>query len=308
MKIIEEIKKSQRNIFLDVFKAVSICMRMTKMRCKTKPPEEPDYIAVLAVYFGRRLAKILKRHTNGLTITVDSIFCHQTPKVTTSYGTTEIGDILFVLYNKQKNGSVVLNSLLLQAKVGNHTIPSTDAQLMLYKEWPIFSYDSPKSLADRITLENPACKGKRDALPKTLNIGAKYMLIGTSIHDMDTAVADEHLINDMPLAAEIVKFLTFSSGKTFENDNTGTSSDDWTNIIWDLIKQASISKFKRTNSGFKNQSRRNTQDINTLQNSSTGSTFFFNSENNYNGEWSEAEEGISVIAIEIREETDYARE
>lgn len=307
MKIIEEIKNNQLNIWLEICNAIHDCDRITKKNCKTKPPQEPDYVAVLAKSFGPRLAKILKRYTNGLTITVNSIFCHQSPKITTRYGTTEIGDILFVLYNKCKNERITLNSLLLQAKIGNKNISSTDAQLRLYTEWPSLTYNSPKSLLTRIKKENPTCKGGRDVLPKTLNTGAKYMLINSTNDFMNTAVANEHLTADLPLSIEIIQFLTFSSGKTFENDKTGTNRDDWTNVMWDLIKQAEITQFNRTRSGFNNQFRGNIQDIGTVQNKSDESSFFFNFKDNYNEEWQEEEEEeqcVSVIAIEISEKTD----
>lgn len=301
MKIIEEIKNNEVDITSDITTAIVNCMNKTRIKCHSTP-QEPDFVAGLMLDFGPELASILKHRTSGLTLTFNSILCHQSPKVKTTYGTTEIGDILFVLYNKDKKGEILLNSLLLQAKVAKESISPTDTQLKLYKEWPVFTYVSPARLISRIHIENPTCGGKRDVLPKTINIGAKYMIVESNPDNIITAVADERLTKDTSLAFELVRFLTFSSGRTFEHDYSGNNRDDWTNIIWDLIKEAKHAKFTRTNSDLVNQPRGNETPIYSL-NGNLNNSFFFSDNiiNLHNDSPKSKLEGVSVIAIELVE-------
>ncbi len=155
---------------------------------------------------------------------------------------TELGDILFVYADRKQNGEKVLNSLLLQAKISNHPWlkihKSEKHQLELYKRWPEFTYCRAGYLNGK----------KRNILPKTINDGAKYLLIdnnpltngicaGKGMFPMGCSVPDDILCINDGLSKELINLLKFKSGHTFDS-NPYSTDDGWSKMIWDLLRIA----------------------------------------------------------------------
>ena len=120
----------------------------------------------------------------------------------------------------------------------------------MYIRWPEFTYCRAGSLNGK----------KRNILPKTINDGAQYLLIDDNpitngiLHNkctypMACATPASTLYIDNPFSTEIINFLKFKAGRTF-NDLNGFNSDeldDWSKMIWDLLYIASAKYSTRKN-------------------------------------------------------------
>jgi hypothetical protein len=254
----------------------------------------------LSLNFTNDLFNILHTVFPHYNINVTGVFCHQRPIINIGEKKNpEIGDILFIFSNKDTNNVERLNSLLFQAKVSNAQIlrisNNDKHQLKLYKEWPEFNY----------------CHGKlkgttRDILPKTINDGAQYLLIDNiplnnglygvpGTFPMGCAIADEVLILDNSLTEEIFNFLKFKSGRIFEPLKNNLK-DDWSKMIWDLLKISRSICSNRKNVGLKDFPRVNENVFYSTSNLKFNSLYF-----NLHGDneiFQEEENGISIIVIE----------
>lgn len=242
----------------------------THFRCKKlgTTPQEPDFIASLTLKFTPQLFDILKYHFPKNKFSVTGVFCHQKPLVDFGIGTKpEIGDILFVYIYTDNKGYKRLNSLLLQAKMSSKLITSIAKsdkhQLELYKKWPDFVYHRAGKLNGI----------SRSIQPKVANDGAQYLLIDNdpSINyfkfprefAMGCAIPQETLHLDRNLSTEIVNFLKFKSGRTFE-ENPSSTNDEWTKLIWDLIEITKLKVSRRKNVGYLKFDRMVTQESDGL--------------------------------------------
>ncbi len=215
-------------------------------------PQEPDYVLALSTQFTKELFYILVAVFPNYDFSVSSVYCHQKPIVDIGLDKkTELGDILFVYADRKENGEKVLNSLLLQAKVLNHALlrihKSDKNQLELYSKWPEFIYHRAGFLNGE----------KRDVLPKTINNGAQYLLIdnnpltngvfiGKDIFPMGCAMPDDILCINDSLSKELINLLKFKSGRTIDN-NSYSTKDGWSKMIWDLLKIAAFKYSRRKN-------------------------------------------------------------
>lgn len=233
------------------------------VRSKSSKPQEPDYIASLIVNFTPTLFDTLKFVFPKIKFNVTGVFIHQKPLA--NIGKTknpEIGDILFVYIHTDVNGNKRYNSLLLQAKIAKSrsvTISSTDEhQLELYSFWPKFHYvRAGKTLNGK----------ERNVTPKSINDGAQYLVISetkTPIIDIynsnifSCAVPAKTLEVDNTLVSELIDLLKFKSGRTF--DDSTIVSDDWSKMIWDLLKITLYKASKRSNIGLKGFQRQSAND------------------------------------------------
>ena len=249
--------------------AIIYGMLDTWSRCRKlgKIPEEPDFVAGLVlesaplIYYALRT--ILGPYK--IDVSVASIFCHQTPKVTYP-GTAkpcELGDLLFVHAHTNVTGHVQRNALLYQAKKSSkqpYVVHKKEQhQLALYKDWPQFTYESPQILYGKT----------RDVEPKMPHAGAQYMLIDDrppdnpqsgllclpNTYPIGSCMADKYLHDHSHLAAELLDLLRFHSGKAFEGKASMKPTDGWSNLVWDLIDTGINKGFNRKNSGRFNSPR-----------------------------------------------------
>lgn len=232
-------------------KAVLDVMAWADNNC-VRDPQEPDYIAALATKFTCNLYHILQSVFPQNTFSVSGVYCHQKPIVDINYGKKpELGDLLLVYIDRDCAGKRMYNALLLQAKIANRRavkIRGNDLhQLELYKRWPEFVY---------CRTGYPLDGKKRNICPKTINDGAQYLLIdvnpytnglngGVNQYPMGCAIPDQVLKIDDKFTREVINFLKFKAGRTFEDYKART--EDWSRMIWDLLYIGCSSCSKRKN-------------------------------------------------------------
>lgn len=270
-------------------------------RCK---PQEPDYVAALSTKFLKEFFNVLVAVFPDYDFSVSGVYCHQKPIVDINLDKKpELGDILFVYTDRKQDGKKVLNSLLLQAKISNSSwlrVHSSEKhQLELYREWPEFTYYRAGSLNGE----------KRNILPKTINDGAQYLLIdnnpltngiysGKGMFPMGCSVPDDILrINDS-LSKELINLLKFKSGRTFDS-NPYATKDDWSKMIWDLLRIAGSKSSKRKNAklgSFPRSSEYNHFCTENMRNTTLLDEALGNYENI--AELSDENSGVSVVLIE----------
>lgn len=228
-------------------------------RCK---PQEPDYVAALSTIFIKEFFNILVAVFPDYDFSVSGVYCHQKPIVDINLDKKpELGDILFVYADRKQNGEKLLNSLLLQAKISKHSWlkihQSESHQLELFKRWPEFTYCRAGYLNGE----------KRNIVPKTINDGAQYLLIdndpftngsygGKGFFPMGCSVPDDVLCINDSLSKELINLLKFKAGRTFDS-NPHSTEDDWSKMIWDLLRIVAFKYTKRKNAQLGSFSRSN---------------------------------------------------
>ena len=155
---------------------LSILHAMLDTWNRSNSPQEPDIVAGIVLestpILYHALSAIFGQY--GLSVSLASVFCHQTPKVTfpaMNKSSCEIGDLLLVHIHTPRAGNPTRNALLYQAKMSSsqpYRVSSGEKdQLELYTGWPAFEYvNSP-----------PLTGTRRDVIPKMKHAGAQYMLI-----------------------------------------------------------------------------------------------------------------------------------
>lgn len=225
-------------------------------------PQEPDYVAALSTKFIKEFFDILVAVFPNYNFSVSGVYCHQKPIVNANLDKKpELGDVLFVYADRRQNGEKILNSLLLQTKITRQPWlkiqQSERHQLELYKRWPEFTYCRAGYLNGE----------KRNILPKTINDGAQYLLIDNNpltngiyapsgMFPMGCAVPDDILYINDSLSRELINLMKFKSGRTFDS-NPYSTQDDWSKMIWDLLRIAAFKYTKRKNARLNSFSRSN---------------------------------------------------
>lgn len=231
-------------------------MNAAFLNCLNGKPQEPDFVAELVNGLPQDIFKTLKVYAPNYQYAISGIFCHQKPLA--NYGGVkrpELGDILMVYVEENKFSVKKCNALLMQAKKVDripYTVSSFDAhQLELYEKWPKFTLERAGVL-----------NGKEiDIHPKTLNTGAQYLLFQTpykSETKVCCAYPDKELSLEKKLSDQIIDLMKFFAGRTFLYESDTKCKDDWTKLIWDLIKISGVSTYNRRMSGRINEQR---QDI-----------------------------------------------
>jgi len=236
----------------------------TWKRCISRlvQPSEPDFIAGLVLestpLLYNALSNIFLRH--GISFSIAAVFCHQTPKLKYSgmrKSSCELGDMLVVHVHRKRSGDLQRNALLYQAKMSSkqpHRIQASGKdQLKLYTDWPDFQYhNSPPLTGER-----------RSVSPKVPHTGAQYLLIDDrppnnpqsgllgfpNTYPIGSSMPDEFLRDHNHLAAELLNFLLFRSGRAFEDRQSASQKKDWSQVVWDLVKVGLQKAFSRKISG-----------------------------------------------------------
>jgi hypothetical protein len=248
--------------------AIRIALHESIKRSAKANPEEPDIVAMLVLegvpYIAKTLQAVIGRY--GIKSTVSSVFCHQKPTVifNRKQDSCELGDILIIHRHRGAKGRPIRNnSLLLQAKMvsqSEYKIPPQERhQLRLYESWPHFEY----------VRSGPRLNGYgRDIRPKARHNGAQYLLIDNQMpgttspallglpntHCMSVWPAMNTLYTHHSLADELLRFLTGTTGREFDDD-PHTDSTHWSYLIWDLLEHGQSFVFTRKNVGIAHTSR-----------------------------------------------------
>lgn len=232
-------------------------------------PHEPDYIARLVLKGTPEFHQIISSYSYiWNNVSTVGVFCHQSPMVQYTDGNAvrrcELGDILWCHFHTDINGNIFRNALLFQSKMSDSISLNTaydDTQLKLYREWPQFEYYRSGALNGQV----------RNILPKQPHAGAQYMAIDNhnpilpqvginSAHPIDcfpigiTSIVPE-LYADTPLESELVRFLFWGSGRPFDSHSDRNNSDEWTKVVWDLLRNGMSRAFNRRRAGFNNSPR-----------------------------------------------------
>ena len=252
-----QFEKNEKNIKSDIANGITRSMNAAFSKSTSGNPQEPDFVAELVDGIPQDIYNSLKVYAPHYKYAVSGIFCHQ--KLFANYGgakNSELGDILLVYIEENKYSVKKCNALLIQAKKV-HKVPykvssAETHQLKLYEEWPKF----------RLVRAGVLTGKEIDIQPKTLNTGAQYLLFQSPYKDekkVCCAYPDKELFSEKKLSDQIVDLMKFFTGRTFLYEEDSTCNDDWTKLIWDLIRISGVSTYKRRAIGRVNEPRRITR-------------------------------------------------
>lgn len=217
-------------------------------------PQEPDFVAELVNSLPRDIYNTLSVYAPHYKYAISGIFCHQKPLANYGGGRKpELGDILVVYIEENRYCVKKCNALLMQAKKVNkvpYIVPNGEThQLRLYEEWPTFRLERAGALNGT----------EIDIQPKTLNSGAQYLLFQEPYTDekmVSCAYPDRKLFLEKKLSNQIIDLMKFFTGRTFLFKQDPTCNDDWTKLIWDLIRISGVSTYNRRSIRRVGESRR----------------------------------------------------
>lgn len=246
--------KNEQNIKNDIAVGITRSMNAAFVKHKCRKPEEPDFVAELVTAIPQDIYNSLKVYAPNYEYAVSGIFCHQ--KLFADYGggkNPELGDILLIYIEENKYSVKKCNALLMQAKKVRKVpcrVSSADVhQLKLYEEWPKF----------RLARAGILNGTEFDIQPKSLNAGAQYLLFQEPCkkeNKVCCAYPDKELSPEKKLSEQIIDLMKFFTGRTFLYEPDSTCNEDWTKMIWYMIKISGVSSFNRKASGRVNESRR----------------------------------------------------
>lgn len=238
-----QFEKNEKNIKNDIASGITRCMNATFLKHSRGNPQEPDFVAELVNSLPQDIYNTLKVYAPHYQYAISGIFCHQKPLA--NYGgvkNPELGDILLVYIEENKYSVKKCNALLMQAKKVDK-VPyivsyGETHQLKLYEEWPKFKLERAGVLNGT----------EIDIQPKTLNSGAQYLLFQKPYTDekkVCCSYPDKELFLEKKLSDQIIDLMKFFTGRTFLYEEDSTGNDDWTKLIWDLIRISGVSVYNR---------------------------------------------------------------
>jgi hypothetical protein len=209
---------------------------------------EEDFVATLVTsgipFLAERWAPLLR--SKGISLKLAGVFCHGHPQV--SFGTpprkVELADLLIV-HQHTKAGRVSARAILLQAKMSTdstHRLSRSDAQLDLFSNWPPFEFVTGGLAPGKREIKEHG-KGSRYAL---VHAGEAYPENISWADQCPWAASDakQLLTADRSLARLLGDMLLNKDGRPF---NLGSSKDDWSRTINELLQTTGHRTFKRAN-------------------------------------------------------------
>jgi len=209
---------------------------------------EEDHVATLVTdgipFLTECWVPLLKPKQIGLRLS--GVFCHGHPQV--KFGSpsiqVELADLLVVHQHTQgKRASA--RAILLQAKMSadsTHLLPSSDAQLQLFSDWPPFEFVTG-GLTPGIRNLNESGRGSRYALildrpnfPEDIRWADQCPWAASP--------ATQRLTANRSLARLLGEMLLGKEGRPFR---LGTPKDDWSKTIQELLKVTGRKTYKRAN-------------------------------------------------------------
>jgi hypothetical protein len=197
-----------------------------------RPPTEPELVAGV---FSAGLPDLAYRlSTTAPGSRIAGVFCHARPMATKPSDRSwkcEVGDLLVV--SRYDDGSTIERSaLLLQVKKGapaRFASSGTAAhQVELYQYWPLVEV-----FGTARDIDNPPHRGAQFSY---------WDVCAAATAPCSSCRWDERIPGD-PLNASLgdewADVITLSGGRPFvEEAAVATSGDDWSGLIWDLIKRS----------------------------------------------------------------------
>lgn len=249
-----QFEKNEKNIKSDIANSITRSMNAAFSKSRFGNPQEPDFVAELVDGLPQDIYNSLKTYAPHYQYAVSGIFCHQKPLA--NYGgakNPELGDILLVYMEENKYSVKKCNALLMQAKKVNK-VPykvsyGETHQLKLYEEWPKFKLERAGVLNGT----------EIDIQPKTISSGAQYLLFQKPYSDekkVCCAYPDKELFLEKKLSDQIIDLMKFFTGRTFLYEEDSSFNDDWTKLIWDLIRISGETSYNRRLIGRVDEPRR----------------------------------------------------
>ena len=230
----------------EINKAIQVAIARVNAQ-KQGELQEPDYTAALALEF----PKEMNRTEVFPHIKFGGCFIHQSPIVqfnsSHNQNGCELGDLL-VLLRKRTKDDVRYNSALIQLKISdiNPAILHGDGdlkQLYLYEKWSVFTIVST---------------GERyDLFPKAVSQGALYSIVQRrSVPQIFMAEPGSCMAfsGEMTFGRFIQNAINWQAGRTIADDSNN-HLDEWSRLIWNLIKHSVKKVFNRKRIGRMNCSR-----------------------------------------------------
>jgi len=199
--------------------------------CRSGDPTEPELVAGVFATGIPELAACLSRSAPGARLA--GVFCHARPmatKLSDPSWKCEVGDLLVVARYDDGN-AVKRSALLLQVKkppVKFARAGKPARQVELYERWPAVEvFGIPRDV---------------DSHPRR---GAQFSFWNVCGNAASSCVGckwDQRVpgtIFDQSLAHEIAETIVARGGRHFTSYQSAVSgSDDWSGLIWDLLKQS----------------------------------------------------------------------
>lgn len=287
-----QFEKNERNIKNDIANGITRSMNAAFLKHSYGKPQEPDFVSELVKSIPQDIYNSLKVYAPHYQFAVSGIFCHQKPLANFGMGSkSELGDILLVYIEENKYAVKKCNALLLQAKKVDkapYTVPYANMpQLKLYEKWPKFTLERAGVFSGE----------EIDIQPKTLNTGAQFLLFQApykSETKVCCAYPDRDLAPEKKLSDQIVDLMKFFTGRTFLYEEALACNDDWTKLIWDLIRVSGVSLYNRRVIGRNNEPRRTSYGDFSMFDEMNGNLDI--------GDYDFGEEAVSCLLIYAKEE------
>ncbi len=246
------LETKERPFLRDIRAAVDLSLLTAWSRCArvNSIPQEPDIVAALVLegtpLIQRALDSLLP---GGISSTVLGVYCHQSPYVQFDRRPEEqceLGDLLVCHFHMPGTGLQRLNALLLQAKISRPEptrLRGDDlTQFELYSQWPAFTY-----------LSKPLRGERRQVMPLAAHTGAQYLTIERKLplvqgSPMRIAFPWNPLVSRGAFEQEFFRFVWGNTGRAFLPRALAVK-DEWSQVVWDLIRSAAQKAFRRERIG-----------------------------------------------------------
>lgn len=262
-----------------------------------KKLQEPDYTAILATKFPKLI------NASGIypKIKFGGCFIHQSPMVKFDshhkHKFCELGDLL-VLVRKQTKDGDRFNAAILQLKMSdkNPACLKKDGdkkQLYLYEKWPEF--------------EIVRSKKKYDILPKAVHQGALYCMIDKKTPWIYMAEPMIEMSYANSLGMFLNNMIKWQAGRSISDDSYCAGTDEWSRLVWDLIRLSLKTVFNRANIGYRDEPRLYDGFFKLILEHPEKDPMFTRiiNEDGYNDNYEEYGSGISILFIDVNEKENY---
>ncbi|KDB08026.1 hypothetical protein LIG30_2825 [Burkholderia sp. lig30] len=215
-----------------------------------KAAREEDFVATLVTdgvpLLEERWRKVLGG--KGIDVQVAGVFCHGHPQVEFDYpnGRVELADLL-VVHRHSEGRSDATRAMLIQAKMsvdGTHKLDPKDPQLTLYTTWPNFEFVTG-GLKTGLRQINEKGKGSRYSL-----------VLAREAYPEDIEWADQCPWSGTPAAVNLTASRSLSKclgdmllGKDGRLVHFGSSTDQWSMMIKELLEVTATRTYSRRNIG-----------------------------------------------------------
>lgn len=286
-------KKAIMISITDINSDIQKSIRQAITAAQGKKLQEPDYTASLSIGLPNILKKSGKLPSN---IKFGGCFTHQSPlaKFASAHKqmSCELGDLLILIRKKTTDGEIY-NAALVQLKRSDNHIISIKSdgelkQLYLYKHWPCFSVEQLLS--------------QYNVFPKTVTKGGVYGIIHEKSNNAFQIYTSEPMSTmqcnkNFTFGKFIVNLIDWQAGRTIA-DEYNKDSDEWSRLIWDIIRLVEHKLFNANNSSFAGQSKSTIDFFQSMLNNSfmdDGSKYTFQTNDNPESENS----GFGILFVDV---------